>query len=78
MRMYKTDHLIVFPARAGVIPDDVVITGVSISIPRASVYSCAGVPLFRRNGNRQSDGRKPLNRNRDTALKCLLPASLLA
>ena len=43
-----------------------------------SVYSCAGVPLFRRNGNRQSGGRKPLNRNRDTALKCLLPASLLA
>lgn len=42
------------------------------------VYSCAGVPLFRRNGNRQSGGRKPLNRNRDTALKCLLPASLLA
>ena len=42
------------------------------------VYSCAGVPLFRRNGNRQSGGRKPLNRNRDTALNCLLPASLLA
>lgn len=41
-------------------------------------YSCAGVSLFRRNGNRQSGGRKPLNRNRDTALKCLLPASLLA
>ena len=44
----------------------------------AAVYSCAGVPLFRRNGNRQSGRRKPLNRNRDTALNCLLPASLLA
>ena len=31
-------------------------------------YSCAGVPLFRRNGYRQSSGRKPLFRNRDTAL----------
>ena len=31
-------------------------------------YSCAGVPLFRRNGYRQSGGRKPLFRNRDTAL----------
>ncbi len=31
-------------------------------------YSCAGVPLFRRNGKRQSGGRKPLFRNRDTAL----------
>ena len=30
-------------------------------------YSCAGVPLFRRNGYRQSGGRKPLFRNRDTA-----------
>ena len=45
---------------------------------KALVYSCAGVPLFRRNGNRQPGGRKPSNRNRDTALKCLLPASLLA
>ncbi len=34
----------------------------------ADEYSCAGVPLFRRNGNRQSDNRKPLFRNRDTAL----------
>ena len=33
-----------------------------------SEYSCAGVPLFRRNGYRQSGGRKPLFRNRDTAL----------
>lgn len=31
-------------------------------------YSCAGVPLFRRNGYRQSSGRKPLIRNRDTTL----------
>ena len=31
-------------------------------------YSCVGVPLFRRNGYRQSGGRKPLFRNRDTAL----------
>ena len=31
-------------------------------------YSCAGVPLFRRNGYRQSGGREPLFRNRDTAL----------
>ena len=31
-------------------------------------YSCAGVPLFRRNRYRQSSGRKPLFRNRDTAL----------
>ena len=34
----------------------------------AGAYSCAGVPLFRRNGYRQSGGRKPLFRNRDTAL----------
>lgn len=33
-----------------------------------SEYSCAGVPLFRRNGYRQSSGRKPLIRNRDTTL----------
>ena len=31
-------------------------------------YYRAGVPLFRRNGNRQSGGRKPLFRNRDTSL----------
>lgn len=31
-------------------------------------YSCVGVPLFRRNGYRQSGGKKPLFRNRDTAL----------
>ena len=43
-----------------------------------SEYSCAGVPLFRRNGNRQSGDRKPLFRNKDTALNGLLPASLLA
>ena len=41
-------------------------------------YSCAGVPLFRRNGYRQSGARKPLFQNRDTAPNCLLPASLLA
>lgn len=36
------------------------------------VYSCAGVPLFRRNGNRQSGGRKPLNRNRGGCkIKCV-------
>ena len=35
---------------------------------RKNGYSCAGVPLFRRNGYRQSSGRKPLFRNRDTAL----------
>ena len=34
----------------------------------SSEYSCAGVPLFRRNGYRQSSGRKPLIRNRDTTL----------
>ena len=43
-----------------------------------SEYSCSGVPLFRRNGNRQSGGRKPLIRNKDTALNGLLLASLLA
>ena len=37
-------------------------------VARTDEYSCAGVPLFRRNGNRQSGGRKPLNRNRGTAL----------
>ncbi|MFR6280557.1 MAG: GNAT family N-acetyltransferase [Lacrimispora saccharolytica] len=36
--------------------------------PNGSEYSCAGVPLFRRNGYRQSSGRKPLIRNRDTTL----------
>ena len=36
--------------------------------PAFGEYSCAGVPLFRRNGYRQSGGRKPLFRNRDTAL----------
>ena len=36
--------------------------------PEKIGYSCAGVPLFRRNGYRQSSGRKPLFRNRDTAL----------
>ena len=41
-------------------------------------YSCAGVPLLRRNGYRQSGARKPLFQNRDTAPNCLLPASLLA
>ena len=43
-------------------------------------YSCAGVPLFRRNGYRQSGGRKPLFRNRDTALNdcCLRVYSLKA
>ena len=35
---------------------------------QADEYSCVGVPLFRRNGYRQSGGRKPLFRNRDTAL----------
>ena len=43
-----------------------------------SGYSCAGVPLFRRNGNRQSSGRKPLFRNKDTAFNGLLLPSLLA
>ena len=39
-----------------------------VSRCRKAEYSCAGVPLFRRNGYRQSSGRKPLIRNRDTTL----------
>ena len=49
-----------------------------IGLAREGEYSCAGVPLFRRNGYRQSGARKPLFQNRDTAPNCLLPASLLA
>ena len=40
----------------------------NLFITGATEYSCVGVPLFRRNGYRQSGGRKPLFRNRDTAL----------
>ena len=50
----------------------------SYGVKGTNEYSCAGVPLFRRNGNRQSGDRKPLFRNKDTALNGLLPASLLA
>ena len=39
-----------------------------ITAENLNEYSCEGVPLFRRNGYRQSGGRKPLYRNRDTAL----------
>lgn len=47
--------------------DKILLTSVKLSFVSAE-YSCAGVPLFRRNGYRQSSGRKPLIRNRDTTL----------
>ena len=46
----------------------VVILSIINGITLGGEYSCEGVPLFQRNGYRQSGGRKPLYRNRDTAL----------
>ena len=46
----------------------IVIAALRCILLEVDEYSCVGVPLFRRNGYRQSGGRKPLFRNRDTAL----------
>ena len=71
--MMDTQEVIILDVReqdeydSGHIPGAVLLPVGSIDEDTAG-YSCAGVPLFRRNGYRQSSGRKPLFRNRDTAL----------